>query len=221
MTTTSPAATLDPPDVRRPDDAAVFVSHWYVPDREFGLAALREVVDAWTATPWPAGVLALSCYLGTDGDTVLTYAQCTDAGAYRALLGRLSGRAAAEAVEYRLHRSIVLDTSGRAPGTVIVATFDVDGPDRQRFIVNSIADSIEELPAAQHPGMLSANFHVSRDGTRVLNYAEWTTDRAHDEFLAGATHVTTRRISTSIPGVRPIGFRRFHLYRSVRADRVR
>lgn len=33
-------------------------------------------------------------------------------------------------------------------------------------------------------GGLSAHFHLSTDGTRVLNYAEWESARAHIDALA-------------------------------------
>lgn len=196
------------PDVRRPDAAAVFVAARHVPDRAAGLAALQGAADQWAEASWPAGVLSLSGFLNTDDDTVLTYAQCADPDAYRELRASLDGPAAAEPVEYRPHRSLVLNPG--VPGCVIVAVFDVDGPDRQELIIDSIATTVREA-AHRHPGMLSANFHVSRDGTRVLNYAEWTSDEAHVAFLEGATHGATRRVSDTTPGVRPIGFKRYHL----------
>jgi hypothetical protein len=91
----------------------------------------------------------------------------------------------------------------------VVATFDVDGPGRQRSIINAIADALVDSLQDRHPGMLSANFHSSVDGSRVLNYAEWTSEAEHVAFLEGATRVTTLRISTTTPGVRPIGFTRY------------
>ncbi|MFF3378945.1 antibiotic biosynthesis monooxygenase family protein [Streptomyces sp. NPDC002680] len=207
-------AGLDMPRVRRPDVVSVHVSHWYVPDRERGLADLHDLVAQWTTTPWPEEVLSFSCFLGTDDDTVLTYTQCAEPGAYRRMLDALGGVARAEAVEYRPHRSVVLDSTA-TPGCVIVAMFDVDGPDRQELIVEAVADTVADPAGRRDPGLLSANFHVSRDGTRVLNYAEWTSDEAHRAFLAGATHTTTRRVSDDTPGVRPIGFKRYHLHRSI------
>ncbi|MFH8238572.1 MULTISPECIES: antibiotic biosynthesis monooxygenase family protein [unclassified Streptomyces] len=200
------------PDVRRPDASAVFVAARHVPGRAAGLTALQGMVDQWREVPWPAGVLSLSCFLNTDEDTVLTYAQCAEPDAYRALLDSVGGPAAAEPVAYRPHRSLVLNPG--EPGCVIVAMFDVDGPGRQQLIIDSIAATVAEA-ADRHPGMLSANFHVSEDGTRVLNYAEWTSDAAHIAFLEGATHGATRRVSDATPGVRPIGFKRYHLHHAL------
>lgn len=203
------------PEIRHADVTAVFVSHRYVPDRACGLRELEAAVDQWDAAAWPAGLLSVSCYLSTDDDTVLVYAQCASAECYRPALGSLSGLAGLEPVEYRLRHSVVLDENGD-PGSVVIATFDVDGPERQQRVIESLRATLEQAPREQHPGMLAANFHVSVDGTRVLNYAEWTSDEAHIAFLEGATRKATLRTSNSLPGVRPIGFKRYHLYRSLR-----
>jgi hypothetical protein len=198
------------PSFHRSGVTATFVSMRYVPDAETGRRVLDDVVKQWALGRRPSGILSLCGYLDTDGHTVLTIAQCTDPAAYRPFARSLNGVAAAEPVEYRPYRSVLLGRAPVASGCAVIATFDVDGPDRQRHIIDSIADSLESKPTGSHPGMLSANFHASADGTRVLNYAEWTTDEAHIAFLESATRATTFRITTEAPGVRPIGFKRFH-----------
>jgi imidazolonepropionase-like amidohydrolase len=37
------------------------------------------------------------------------------------------------------------------------------------------------------PGFVSANIHVSTDGTRVVNYAQWETAGAYQAMLADPT----------------------------------
>jgi hypothetical protein len=207
--------TAHMPNIRRPDATAVFVSHRYVPDRAHGLATSDALVERWRGADRPPGLLSVSCYLNTDEDTVLTYVQCADADSYRTASRSLPGIAALAQVEYRLRRSVVLEEGAGEPGCMIIATFDVDGPERQERIIDSLADTIERASGTHHRGMLTANFHASVDGTRVLNYAEWTTDEAHVAFLSSATRQATLRTSNSLPGVRPIGFRRYHLYRSI------
>ncbi|MBO0656321.1 antibiotic biosynthesis monooxygenase [Streptomyces triculaminicus] len=211
---TSPA-TAALPDVRRADAGAVFVSHRYVPGREHGTAVLGELLDQWSGTPWPRGILSFSCFLSADDETVLTYAQCDDAGAYAPFVRSLGPAARTGAVEYRLHRTVVPDAAPRETACVVVATFDVDGAERQQHVIGSLVGTLENMPFAQHPGMISANFHASVDGTRVLNYAEWTSDAAHDVFLDGASRASALRASNDIPGVRPIGFKRYRLFGSV------
>ncbi|MCI0386086.1 antibiotic biosynthesis monooxygenase [Streptomyces sp. CNQ085] len=104
----------------------------------------------------------------------------------------------------------MLDPDPVVPGCAVVATFETDGPDRQRRIIDALCDSLESQSAGIRSGMLSANFHVTPDGTRVLNYAEWSTDEAHIAFLDEPGRDAIFRISSEVPGVRPIGFKRFH-----------
>ncbi|RMI31464.1 hypothetical protein EBN03_17455 [Nocardia stercoris] len=205
------------PRIRRADAPAVFVGHRHVPDVTHGHALLAEVTEQWQRTPWPPEFRSFSGYLSVEEDTVLTYARATAAADYRAFVHSLTGAARSEAVEYRVQRSLVTTETGD-PGCMIVAMFDVDGPDRQRAIIDSLIATLEA--GATPPGMLSANFHASLDGTRVLNYAEWVSDEAHIEFLAGSTRQATLRTSTGLPGVRPIGFRRYHLFRTLTAEPV-
>ncbi|MEU1733475.1 antibiotic biosynthesis monooxygenase [Streptosporangium sp. NPDC020145] len=201
------------PDVRRTDARAVFVGQRYVPTRQAAIEVLQQHVEQWSGTPWPVGVLSFSCYLSVEEDTVLTYAQCSDAAVYRPFVASLHGAANAGAVEYRLRGSVVPRGAAGTPGCMVVATFDVDGAERQDRVIDSLTDALERTRAGRSPGMLSANFHVSTDATRVLNYAEWTSDETHTAFLDSAARVTTRSVSDDIPGVRPIGFKRYHLYR--------
>ncbi|GJF22595.1 antibiotic biosynthesis monooxygenase [Streptomyces flaveolus] len=202
------------PDIRRPDAHAVFVTQWYVPGRAAGLALLDEVAGQWRDAR-PDGVIAFHAYLGTDNDTVLTYVQARHADSYRPFVRTLTGTARAEAVEYRLRRSVVRGTSSSAPGCVVVAAFDVDGAERQERIIEAVVEALDGAPEEQHRGMLTAHFHTSTDGSRVLNYAEWTSDEAHEAFLRGTTRQATLRATGATPGVRPIGFKRYHLHHSI------
>lgn len=204
-----------PPDVRRADSRAVHVAQRWFPDRDAALAALAEAAEQWRTAGPPPGLLSFNGYLDTEDDTVLTYAQTDGTVDHRSLTAGLSGLAGAATVEYRLDRALVLGTG--TPTAFVVATFDVDGPGPQQHIVDSITAAVEQAPAARHPGLLSANFHLSTDGSRVLNYAEWTDDRSHEEFLAGATRTATLAATHRTPGVRPIGFKRYRLLHSLTA----
>lgn len=67
---------------------------------------------------------------------------------------------------------------GDAPVTLI-NVFEVD-PDAQQELLRVLADATEEV-MRHRPGFVSANLHVSDDGTRVVNYAQW---RSRDDFRA-------------------------------------
>jgi len=202
------------PDIRRPDAHAVFVSYRYVADAEDGRALLDDICGQWERAPWPEDFLSFSCYLSSDHDAILTYTQCAGADSYRPFVRARTGAAQAEPVEYRMRRSVLTDTRG-VTGCVVVAMFDVDGPDRQDAVIDALSDMFERTPGGGPPGMLSAHFHPSIDGTRVCNYAQWISDEAHSAFLDGAGRQATLRTSNLLPGVRPIGFRRYGLYRSL------
>lgn len=204
-----------PPDIRRADSAAAHVTQWHVPDRAAGTAAVQQALKQWRHADWPAGLLSFSAYLNTEGDTALTYTQTDGSGVHRGFTAGLDGLAGAGSVDYTLRRSIVVDTQRSVPTAFVVASFDTDGPGPQQGIVDSICDALERAPASQYPGMISANFHLSADGSRVLNYAEWTSDAAHISFLEGATRAATLRATHDTPGVRPIGFRRYRLVGSL------
>ncbi|EIV96264.1 hypothetical protein FraQA3DRAFT_6138 [Frankia sp. QA3] len=42
---------------------------------------------------------------------------------------------------------------GRRPGAVVIAMFDVDGPEHQAIIVDSILDAVARTPGNKHAGM--------------------------------------------------------------------
>ncbi|MEV6421205.1 hypothetical protein [Streptomyces sp. NPDC051662] len=209
--------SLAGPDLRRTDVESVFVGQRYVRSEKEALTVLEQNVAEWSGAPWPAGILSFSCFLSSEKDTVLTYAQCADGDSYRPFARSLRGPAGAGAVEYRPRRSVVPPGVSGVPGCVVIATFDVDGAERQDQVMNSLVDVLDVAPAEQPPGMLSANFHTSVDASRVLNYAEWTSVGAHLAFLDSGTREKTLRVSGDVPGVRPIGFRRYHLHRSIGA----
>lgn len=53
-----------------------------------------------------------------------------------------------------------------------------------------LADLLEDATEAvmQHvPGFISANIHLSTDGTRVVNYAQWESSEAYQAMLADPT----------------------------------
>ncbi|MFD8014952.1 hypothetical protein [Streptomyces sp. NPDC058955] len=203
------------PDPGRPDAAAVFVTRWYVPGRADGTRLLDEIATQWRTAAPPDGLLSFHAYLSTDEDTVLTYVQARDPAVYRPFVRSLRGAARAEPVEYRPDRGVVLASSARPPGCAVVASFDVDGAERQDRIVDSVLGALDDTPAAGLRGMLSAHFHLSTDGSRVLNFARWTSDEAHEAFLAGAARRATLRATGATPGVRPVGFQRFHLHHAI------
>ena len=62
----------------------------------------------------------------------------------------------------------------------VLVVFTV-APEHQRALAEAIVPEVERW--VRHcPGFISASFHLSTDGTRVVNYAQWTTKEAWQAF---------------------------------------
>ncbi|AXL87992.1 antibiotic biosynthesis monooxygenase [Streptomyces sp. CB09001] len=188
------------PRPARPDVLAPFFSTWRVgtPERQ------RQTVDAisrtWESRPWPADeLLGYHVYGGHDGSTLLHYSQWASEQAYEAFAGTrrqervdeidtaVPGIERLKLGRYRPYRG-TSRASGAAtvvPGCVVIVDIEFEGPDpeRQRAWVDAVFEALES-ESAPPPGGISAHFHLSTDGTRVLNYAEWQSAQAHRDALA-------------------------------------
>jgi quinol monooxygenase YgiN len=72
-----------------------------------------------------------------------------------------------------------IDTSNTHATLINVFTVE---PDRARPLVDLLATVTEET--MRHvPGFVSANIHLSTDGTRVVNYAQWASAEAYEQML--------------------------------------
>ncbi|MEZ0071525.1 nitroreductase/quinone reductase family protein [Planotetraspora sp. GP83] len=198
------------PDITLPSACTVLIAE--SPIEQVKIAELEHV-------PWPKGLLSYSAFLSTDGETVLTYTQWTYGEADREFLAGLTG---AEPVEYSLYRSRVQDEPS-VPGCVVVVSAEFDGPDpeRQRRWVDTVFEALD-AETEPPPGGISGHFHLSTDGTRVVNYAEWTDEQAHRDAIERSGQGTVgsspewRRV-LDFSGVRSGGFRRYRLLRSLSA----
>ncbi|MGH8879118.1 MAG: hypothetical protein ACRD0P_17555 [Stackebrandtia sp.] len=146
----------------------------------------------------------MNCFTSVDGEALLLYAQWTDEAARAGFsANRDAGIAAVPAfgpVRYRVYRSLSPAAVARRPTSLVTATFDVDGPERQRHIADALCRAATGIPP--HPAGLGSHFHLSRDGTRVLDYTEWNDDAAHDVLMDDGAFDEIYRLSTETPGVR-------------------
>ncbi|MFI9050255.1 antibiotic biosynthesis monooxygenase [Streptomyces sp. NPDC053427] len=211
-----PLRTTAFPDVRRPDAATALVSAWIVPDPGVLRPAAEAVLGEWERQPRPDAMLSLSVFLGADGRHLLNYAQWTDDDAHRewvrtrrpAAIGRvddaLPGIERPGPVRYRRHRSYVPRRPQQAPGDrptlLVTPTFATTGPDAQRALADTVVD---ELVRAQVPGLLGAHVHLSQDGHRALNFAEWTGEEAWRTFATGEVAARLRAAIAALEGVTP------------------
>lgn len=188
------------PDFTRADAGIVKASTWDAGSPERQRRAVEAIREAWGSREWPRpGPLSYTVHAGEDGRTLLHYSQWADEESHRAFVraGR-DGRdadidAAVPGIErlaprtYELYRSTAGGPDAREPGCVVIVDVEFDGADkaRQRDWVDGVFEALGTDPAPA-PGGISAHFHVSTDGTRVLNYAEWVSAQAHIDALAAA-----------------------------------
>ncbi|MGX1514665.1 antibiotic biosynthesis monooxygenase [Streptomyces collinus] len=188
------------PDLARTDALAPFFSTWRVgtPERQ------RQTVDAiartWERRPWPAEDLrGYHVYTGHDGSTLLHHSQWASEQAYEAF-AKTHRRERVDEIDtavpgierlglgrYRRYRSTRPEGPAAAvvPGCIVIVEVEFEGPDpdRRRAWVDAVFEALQSEPNPR-PGGLSAHFHLSTDGTRVLNYAEWESAQAHIDALA-------------------------------------
>ncbi|MEV6884704.1 antibiotic biosynthesis monooxygenase [Streptomyces sp. NPDC051135] len=188
------------PQLDRTDALAPFFSTWRVGTPERQRQTVEAVAHTWESRPWPAEDLrGYHVYTGHDGTTLLHHSQWASEQAYEAFVKtRRQERVdeidtavpdieRLELRRYRRYRSGTREDRAAAvvPGCVVIVdvVFEGPDPDRQRAWVDAVFEALESDPAP-HPGGLSAHFHLSTDGTRVLNYAEWESAQAHIDALA-------------------------------------
>ena len=72
-----------------------------------------------------------------------------------------------------------------APLVTLINVFTV-APERASELADLLRVATEEKMQFV-PGFISANIHVSTDGTRVVNYAQWDSAEAYSAMLANPT----------------------------------
>ncbi len=86
-------------------------------------------------------------------------------------------------------------------GFVALVTIRVDGPVTQRALVDLLSRDVEEW-VRYCPGFVSANYHLSLDGTVVVNYARWQDEASYrDSFDRNPDRQRMRAAITALDGV--------------------
>ncbi|WP_221359202.1 antibiotic biosynthesis monooxygenase [Streptomyces beigongshangae] len=190
--------TDEHPEMARPEVGAPIFSTWRVGTPERQRAAVEAIAATWERRPWPAeGLLGYHVYAGEDGTTLLHHSQWRSEQDHEAFV-KVHRQERVDEIDvvvpgiervgldrYRHHRSGVRETGTRAPGCVVIVEIEFEDADaaRQRAWVDAVFEALESEPAP-HPGGISAHFHLSTDGRKVLNYAEWESADAHRRAMA-------------------------------------
>jgi hypothetical protein len=220
------------PEVTRSDVGMVAVAEWSTDTQARQRAVADAAIEAWNHMEWPEGLLSHACLLGTDGRTVMHYIQSADEEAARWFVssGKVAWTRAVEdaappfqrhgVVGYRVYRGQYFTVSTSAPGCVVAVRREFDGPDPQRARAWVDAMFAATGDAAPLPGMIAAHMHVSVDGSRVLNLAQWTSEQAHQALVDGASdrmaeNPALRQLEKAWPGLEHTTIRRNRPYRYV------
>ncbi|MFI0261324.1 hypothetical protein ACH4OW_20070 [Streptomyces sp. NPDC017056] len=201
------------PDVRRAGVGTVLIGEWDAGSPERQQAMIDSAVRTWQETPLPDGPVSRVFLSGTDGRTVLGFAQW-EAGAAGEPL-RSAGAGGAR--PYRYYRSLLPQGEPPEPGCIVAVSFETTGHEAARQLVDGLVDMMggtQPGSASASPdrsGGISSNFHISEDGTRVFNYSEWTDEAAHQRVVETSLQEggAVMKLIASIPGVTPLGFKRY------------
>ncbi|MFJ8686733.1 hypothetical protein [Micromonospora wenchangensis] len=204
----------DRPVIDRPDVVAVVVAEQATRDAAAQDALAADTVAGWQVGLWPDGLVSRSCFVSTDGRSVLTYAQWSSYAAIAASWPDMSGDrvGVAAGAPYELYRR-VLGGAVRDPEPVPecfpAATFPMANAEAARNWIDGLLAQEEANEGAnrEYPGALAANFHVSVDGTSVFLLSEWASEAEAVAHIEEVIAPLLAQLGTPDPGARYRHFR--------------
>lgn len=180
------------------------------------IETIEEFLETVKAQP---GFISANLHKSTDGVKVANYAQWSSMEAFQAFRNNEAVQAkAAKLFEFDIPDSHVYEivASESKVGTpkiktgeyvVHFAEFTMQ-PENQPQMVKLALEHL--TPAMEQPGLISATFHRSLDGTRVINYGQWENEAAIQEL------VKKPGFSKDRPYWEGIAENEYHLYEVVR-----
>jgi C-6 monooxygenase len=72
----------------------------------------------------------------------------------------------------------MLDPARPDAGFVALVTIRLTRPEARDELLDLLVREVEDW-VRHRPGFLSANYHVSKDGSRLVNYAQWASEDAY------------------------------------------
>lgn len=111
----------------------------------------------------------------------------------------------------------MLDPAHPDAGFIAVVTIGLRRVEARDELLDLLVREVEDW-VRHRPGFLSANYHVSLDGTRVLNYAQWATEDAYrGSFRTDPGSGSLRDAILAIDGVESLEMVGYTLARSIAA----
>lgn len=175
------------------DGEMALITEWQVEDsknqRIIADASLENMENGY----WPEGLLYYHTYLGTDGVSILHYSNWRHEQDHINFLEKGLPRRLDELFKqvqlkdremlgkFRIYKTLTGDSKA-VPGCIIIIQEDFESPEVTPQWIDTVVEALsseEQLPE----GYLSAYFHISLDGKSMLNYAEWTSEEAHQKAM--------------------------------------
>ncbi len=180
------------------------------------IEAIEEFLETVKTQP---GFVSANLHKSIDGVKVANYAQWSSLEEFEAFRNNQEVQAKAAKLfelgtsDSHVYEIVASESKVGTPeikeGEYIVhfAEFSMQ-PENQPKMVELAKEHIK--PAMEQPGLISATFHRSLDGTRVINYGQWTNKEAIEEL------VKKPGFSKDKPYWDGIADNEYHLYEVVR-----
>lgn len=151
--------------------------------------AIKEFLETVKTQP---GFVSANLHKSTDGVKVANYAQWSSMDAYEAFRNNQEVQTKAsklfefDSPDFHVYEIVASESKVGIPkieeGKYIVhfAEFRMQ-PENQPKMVELAKEHLK--PAMEQPGLISATFHRSLDGTRVINYGQWENQEAIAELV--------------------------------------
>ncbi|MEU9416928.1 antibiotic biosynthesis monooxygenase family protein [Streptomyces sp. NPDC048272] len=102
--------------------------------------------------------------------------------------------------------TVIANIDSTRPVTTLINVFTV-APEHQQELTDLLARATEET-MKHRPGFVSATFHASQDGRRVINYAQWESEEHYRAVLADpAARAHMREAAALATDIQPRLFR--------------
>ncbi|MEV6948294.1 hypothetical protein AB0N07_41505 [Streptomyces sp. NPDC051172] len=189
------------PVLDRADVESVLVTVLVTKEPEHQAALAETVTFFWNKADRPDELLSVTCYTSTDGRSVLTYAQWSSDAALRAWLDGGSGAGSTVLPDIRPDVEVTGPTPYRltqvvrgsavtdpdvVPTCFPVAFFEMPDADEARKWIDNLLEAEGETGgrARSYPGGIAANIHLSVEGTSVMIFSEWVSEKYFADHLS-------------------------------------
>ncbi len=217
------------PEINRPSVGLILMSEWLVNGDEEQVKVADAAMKVWEQFPNPEGLLSYSCYLGLDGNNIAYYSQWKDEESQQQFLHLLKRKKKINETsqferemvgKFCLCRSAVSDTSA-VPGCIVIVRRKYESAEITSKFIDAAYNAVK-AEEQEWTGSISAHFHISINRSVMVNYAEWTSEQAYQDFVDQSNKDTFIGLSPLWKEVRefpyrPIysSFKMYRFYRSI------